>query len=152
MLILQNAEQQQAAHTVLEALYATKPLPELLSALSQEQLLHAAVLADMWEVPDVGLEAVQQLTNAAQSSSGLSEAAMQHLLHMPVHPDYLQPLLKHVLLPLLGDLEAVWADEALAKTLLGLPLHVVEQLLSYDELQVCRVHASYASQRFRAMP
>jgi hypothetical protein len=45
-LQLQDASELQAALAVLQSLYAVKPLPELLSELSQEQQLQAAVLAD----------------------------------------------------------------------------------------------------------
>jgi hypothetical protein len=106
------------------------------SELSQEQQLQAAVLADMWQVPDVSTAVVQAFTVQATSSSGLSEAARQQLLRMPAHPECLQPLLKHVLLAMLGDLEAVWADAALQEVLLKLPLHVMELLLSLDDLTV----------------
>jgi hypothetical protein len=77
---------------------------------------------------------VQAFTAQATSSSSLSEAATQQLLRMPAHPECLQPLLKQVLLGMLGDLEAVWADAALQEALLKLPLHVMELLLSLDEL------------------
>jgi hypothetical protein len=54
-------------------------------------------------------------------------------------PDCLQPLQQSVLLSLLGDLEAVWADAGLRERLLGLPLHSMELLLSRTELKV-RTH------------
>jgi hypothetical protein len=47
-LTLQDASEQEAALAVLQSLCAVKPLPELLSELSQEQQLQAAVLADKW--------------------------------------------------------------------------------------------------------
>lgn len=47
VLTLQDAAQEPAARAVLAFLY-DKPLPELLSGLSQEQQLSVAVLADMW--------------------------------------------------------------------------------------------------------
>jgi hypothetical protein len=124
---------------VLEALYATKPLPELLAELTHEQQLQAAVLADMWQVLDISAAIVDQLTQASASANGLSEAAVQQLLHMPAHPACLQPLLKHVLLSTLGDLEAVWATKRLRLQLLGLPLATLELLLSFDELKVTYV-------------
>jgi hypothetical protein len=55
---------------------------------------------------------------------------------MQAVPACLAPLLKKVLLSVFGDLEAVWADAALLKQLLGLPLHAIELLLSLDELKV----------------
>lgn len=50
VLTLQDAEQLPAAMAVLAALYAVKPLPELLAELSDVQQLQAALLADMWQV------------------------------------------------------------------------------------------------------
>jgi hypothetical protein len=47
-LELQDASEQQAALAVLQSLYAVKPLHTLLSELSQEQQLQAAVLADKY--------------------------------------------------------------------------------------------------------
>lgn len=47
-------------------------------------------------------------------------------------PDTLQRLLLRVL----GDLEAVWADAGLTAVLLGLTLPAIEVLLGCDELQV----------------
>ncbi len=51
-------------------------------------------------------------------------------------PDCLQPLLKQVLLKVLGNLEQCWTDPVLKGTLLGLPLSNMELLLSFDQLKV----------------
>jgi hypothetical protein len=47
-----------------------------------------------------------------------------------------QPTIKRVLLSVLGDLEAVWADSALRDTLLALPLPAMAALLSCNDLKV----------------
>lgn len=133
MLTLQDSEQQAAALACLEAVYATKPLPELLSQLPQEQQLQAAVLADVWEIPNVSTAAIAGLT---QAGSGLSEAAEEQLLHMPAHPACLQPLLKQVPLRKFGNLELAWANEKKREQLLALSLPAMELLLSCDELRV----------------
>jgi hypothetical protein len=57
---------------VLAALYAVKPLPELLSELPQEQQLQAALLADMWQIPKVSTAAVQLLLNACPGTRSSS--------------------------------------------------------------------------------
>jgi hypothetical protein len=139
-LELQDASEQQAALAVLQSLYAVKPLPELLSELSQEQQLQAAVLADKWQVADVSSAAAQLLVAAANTPDALAEEVQHRVLAADALPDCLRLLLKSVLLQLLGDLEAVWADAGLRHRLLGLPLHAMELLLSCDELKVCCSH------------
>jgi len=143
---------------VVSSLYLVKPLPELLSELPQEQQLHAALLADMWEVPDVTTAAVQLLVKAAKTNAGLKPGLPQLYLAHEALPDCLLPLLpsvvaaalqspqqpdqqvtaqvKPLLLRVLGDLEGVWADAALQDILLKLPLAAMELLLGCDELQV----------------
>jgi hypothetical protein len=139
VLTLEDADQQPAALAVLQALYGVKPLPELLSELTQEQQLQAALLSDMWQVPDVGTAAANVLVGTADGQ--LSEAVTQSLMSMQAWPECLHVVAKKVLLSLLGNLEAVWADEALQTQLLGLPLHAMELLLSCDELKVSfRLH------------
>jgi hypothetical protein len=135
-LDLQDASEQEAALAVLQSLYAVKPLTELLSELFQEQQLQAAVLADKWQVPHVSTAVAQLLVEAAKTEGALAAAVQQRVLRDAALPECLQPLLKSVLLSLLGDLEAVWADCSLRDTLLGLPLHAMELLLSCDELKV----------------
>jgi hypothetical protein len=135
-LELQDASEQEAALAVLQSLYAVKPLPELLSELSQEQQLQAAVLADKWQVDHVSSAAAQLLADAASTPGALAEVVKQRVLSAEALPDCLQPLLKSVLLPLLGDLEAAWADAELKEQLLGLSLPAMELLLSCNELKV----------------
>jgi hypothetical protein len=154
VLTLQNADEQPAAMAVLGSLYQIEPLPALLSELTQVQQLQAAVLADMWEVPDVSKEAVKLLLEAA-TYTGLTEELAMSYAQMPAIPGCLLPLLQKVvaacldsdradvksageraLLSVLGDFGAVWADEALQKVLLGLPLAIMELLLASDKLKV----------------
>ena len=135
-LELQGTSELEAALAVLQSLYAVKPLPELLAELSQEQQLQAAVLADKWQVPHVSSAAAELLVDAAKTEGALVGAVQQRVLRDAALPECLQPLLKSVLLSLLGDLEAVWADRSLRDTLLGLPLHAMVLLLSCDELKV----------------
>jgi hypothetical protein len=136
VLTLQDAAEQPAAMSVLAALYGAKPLPELLSELSQEQQLQAAMLADMWQLPAISTAAAGCLTKSLKSQQQLSEAVTEQLLHLQAVPDCLQPLLKQVLLQLLGNLEKCWADPTLRDKLLHLPLSSMELLLSCDELKV----------------
>jgi hypothetical protein len=137
-LELQDASEQQAALAVLQSLYAVKPLPDLLAQLSQEQQLQAAVLADKWQVPNVSSAAAQLLVTAANTPDALAKAVQQTVLAAAALPECPQPLQERVLLSLLGDLEAVWADAGLRDRLLGLPLHAMELLLSCNELKVRR--------------
>jgi hypothetical protein len=136
VLELQDDFELPAALAVLSAMYLVKPLPELLMELSQEQQLQAALLSDQWQVPNVSRAAAQLLAQAANTQAGLTEAVKQQVLSAAALPECLQPLLKRVLLPLLGDLEAVWADEGLQEQLLALSLPAIQLLLSCDELKV----------------
>ena len=65
-LELQAASELSAALAVLQSLYAASPLQELLSKLSQEQQLQATILADKWQVPDVGAAAVDALSQVSK--------------------------------------------------------------------------------------
>lgn len=139
----------------LAALYSVGPVAELLSQLDQEQQLHAALLADMWQMLIVSDVAVQLLAAAAGGEKGLSDAAISLLLSQDTFPHCILPLikpvsaaclargskdqkkqLKQMMLSILGDLEEVWVDESLKDTLMGLPLPAMELLLSCDELKV----------------
>jgi hypothetical protein len=135
VLTLQDACEKSATMAVLAALYGAKPMPELLSELSQEQQLHAAMLADMWQLPTISTAAADALTLTSQGK--LSDAASKQLLGLEAVPDCLQQLLKQLLLALLGNLEQCWADPALLGMLLNLPLSSMELLLSSSELKVC---------------
>lgn len=155
ILTLQDQDEQPAALAVLGSLYHIKRMPELLSELTQVQQLQAAVLADMWEVPDVSAEVVRLLLAAADSATGLTEHLALYYAQMPAVPSCLLPLLQQVvavclrsskadvksagecaLLLALGDFGAVWADAAVLKVLLGLPLAMMELLLGSDQLKV----------------
>ena len=157
VLTLQDPDEEPAATALLATLYGVKPVNELLGALSQEQQLQAALLADMWQMPAVSTAAVQLLVEAAGSDgNGLTAALQNRFNYLDAHPTCLLPLLKGVvaaglqsgnspaqrigvkrlLLSVLGDLEEVWRDEQLHKALLELPLAAMEQLLSFDELKV----------------
>jgi hypothetical protein len=154
VLTLQDPEQLPAAMAVLASMYLTKPLPQLLSELSTTQQLHAALLADMWQAPNVSTAAVDSLSTVAKRPGAvLPLPAVEMLLGLPTWPDFALPLLPHVasaclegaglrdrlkplLLSVLGDLEAVWADAGLQAALLALSLPAMEELLSYSELKV----------------
>lgn len=129
MLTLEDAEQEPAALAVLQALFHVKLESGLLMELRQEQQLQAALLADMWQVAGAGAA-------AADVNGHLSAVVMQQLLLMQAVPACLNSLLRKVLLSVFGDLEAVWADQALQQQLLGLPLHAMKLLLSCDKLKV----------------
>lgn len=86
-LVLQHPSQEPAAMAVLAALYGVSEAHEL----SQEQLLQAAVLADMWQLPDVATAAVELLVDAAKGP-GLSEVASKAFLDLEVIPNCLLPL------------------------------------------------------------
>jgi len=136
VITLPEEHQVPAAMAVLAALYGVKPVPELLSELTQEQQLHAALVADMWQIDAVSTNAAQLLERAAQSLDGLSAAASKQLLSMTAYPDCLEALVQVVLLDKLGDVEAVWGDAELQELLLGLPLAAMELLPASDELKV----------------
>ena len=138
VVTLQDPAHEVAAETVLSAMYLLKPVPELLSGLSQEQQLQTALLADLWQLPAVSTAAVKLLVQraGAQGDDGLSEAVSTHLQEMDAVPDCVLPLLKCVLLAKYRNLEAVWVDSALQAAILALPLHSMELLLSCSELGV----------------
>jgi len=91
-LVLQHPSQEPAAIAVLAALYGVSVEAD---ELSQEQLLQAAVLADMWQIPGVATAAVQLLVNAAMGP-GLSEAAAKAFLDLEAIPNCLLPLFSAV--------------------------------------------------------
>lgn len=136
MLALQDASEQPAAMAILAAMYGAKPVPELLSELSQEQQLQAAIMADMWQLPAISTAAAGALADTLSSMGKLSDELMQQLSGLQAVPDCLRSLLKQVLLPLLGNLERCWSKPMLKGKLLQLPLSVMEVLLSFDELKV----------------
>lgn len=72
----------------------------------------------------------------SQHPRRLGKEVVDRVLFAEALPDCLQPLLKSVLLSLLGDLEAVWADRNLRDLMLDLPLHAMKLLMSCSELKV----------------
>jgi hypothetical protein len=142
VLTLQDASEQAAAVAVLAALYGAKPLPELLSELSQEQQLQAAMLADMWQLPAISAQAAAALAQTLSAQGKLSDAATKQLFSLTAVPDCLQQLLKKVLLSVLGNLEQCWANETLLDMLFSLPLSSMEVLLACSELKVPMLHAT----------
>jgi hypothetical protein len=136
VLTLQDASEQPAAMDVLAVMYGAKAMPELLSELSQEQQLQAAMLADMWQLPAISTKVAEALTSTHSSQGELSEAVTEQLLHLQAVPECLRPLLQQVLLSVLGNLERCWAKPDLKQMLLDLPLSSMELLLSCDELKV----------------
>jgi hypothetical protein len=136
-----------------------------ISSLQEQQMVQAVVIADMVHVDAAAEQAMAALTAAAESEQGLSAAALESLAGLPAWPARLLQLLpvvvqhapccqggladlaaisaadtgnrvQRLLLAVLGDLEAVWADKQLRKLLLGLPLPAMQLLLSADQLRV----------------
>jgi hypothetical protein len=140
---LPDASYEPAAVAVLAGMYMVKPWPELLSDLTTQQQVHAAVLADMWQLPAASDAALQLLKTAADTGSspdstdGVS-GVLQALFSMAALPGCLMPLLEEALLGRYGNLEAVWNSQrsALQDSLLQLPLHAMELLLASDQLKV----------------
>lgn len=146
-ITLPDASYKAAAMAVLPALYLVKPVHELLGELTQQQLLQATELADMWEVAMACSTAVEILTAAANRVPGLKTSTIDLLLAMTAVPDCLQPLPEHALISRFGHLEKVLDGGDLEKRLVGLPLHVVELLLSSDKLTIstcqCRTAVTF---------
>jgi hypothetical protein len=68
-------------------------VPDAISSLDQQQLVHAVVIADMVHAELAGQQAVQVLTAAAQSEQGLSAKALHALASLPAWPSCLLQLL-----------------------------------------------------------
>jgi hypothetical protein len=138
-------------------------VPGAVGKLEQQQLLHAVVIADMVGAEAASQQASEALRDAAEAEQGLSAAAVEALAGLSAWPACLlqlllaavrsspccsssgsglsgtaecQSRLQRLLLAVLGDLEAVWADTQLKELLLGLPLPAVQLLLSSDQLCV----------------
>lgn len=110
-LILESEEQQEAAMAVIAALYGISTAAEQLSDL---QLLHMAVLADMLQVQVLADKAVTALcAAAADPAKGLSDAARQHMCSMAAWPGCFVPALDSLTQQLpLQDAAAIWAKAA----------------------------------------
>jgi hypothetical protein len=122
VLELEDASELPAAMAVLALLYGVR---KLLSGLSEEQQLQAALLAANWKLPHISTAVV-----------GAFDDDM---------PTSLQPLLKQVLLAVFGNLEQSLADSDLRNMLFQLSLPNMELLLSSDELQVGAQHDGTAT-------
>jgi hypothetical protein len=147
---------------VLAGLYLVQPWPTLLADLTPQQQVHAAVLADMWQLPAASDAAVAVLQAPTNSDHTLS-AVLDQLLSMTAVPDCLVavleyswkallskyrilaavpasvlPVIERVLLSKYGDLEAVWTPggASLQESMLALPLYAMELLLASDKLKV----------------
>uniref|UniRef100_A0A383W0B1 BACK domain-containing protein n=1 Tax=Tetradesmus obliquus TaxID=3088 RepID=A0A383W0B1_TETOB len=160
-LRIASAEQLSAAEAVIAAMYG---VPDAISSLEQQQVVHALVIADMIGAEAAGQQALQAL-QAAKPEQGLSAAALGALAGLPVWPACLVQLLpsiiqhapccrdnmadmaavaaadaggkiQQVLVAALGDLQAAWSDAQLKVLLLGLPLPAMQLLLSSDQLRV----------------
>lgn len=114
-------------------LHRVKPLDELLLPLTHEQQLHVALLADRWGLPVLSSAVVDALE---WEGPDVSEAATEQLLSLQAVPDIILTLLESVVLRLLGDLEAVWADPVARARLLSIAPRAMKALLSSDELKV----------------
>jgi hypothetical protein len=161
-LTLDSTEQLPAAEAVIAALYG---VPDAITFLEPAQQVTAAVLADRLGAAAVAKQAVQLLKAAAEAEQGLAAAAIEALASLSAWPGCCYPLLlpvlktaaccadrlveladiaaadtssraQHMLLAVLGNLEAVWRDEQLQELLLQLPLPAMQLLLSSDDLRV----------------
>jgi hypothetical protein len=95
---------------VLAELYQVQPWPELLADLTLQQQVHAALLADMWQLKAASDAAVEVLQTAT-SSEEKAPTVFEHLasLAAPV-PDCLLPVIDQTWPAALGkyrDLKAV---------------------------------------------
>jgi hypothetical protein len=141
---------------VLAGLYVVKPWQQLLSELTPQQQVLAAVLADMWQLPAVIEAAVGLLQAAVDSTDSAAKdkcadkasAVLGGLLSLAAVPTCLLPLFEEALLGKFGNLEAVWDATAglLQELLLQLPLHAMELLLASDKLKVCASQTLLSSQ------
>jgi hypothetical protein len=136
VLTLESSDHLPAALAVLQALYGVKELHVLLSELQQEQQLQVALLADLWQVPQLTSTAVLGLHTQLKIHRHLSEEVTEQLLALQAVPDFLQGLLEAMLLCKFGALEAVWGNPAQAGTLLKASLPVMQVFLSLGGLQV----------------
>jgi hypothetical protein len=160
-----DASYEPAALAVLAGLYLVEPGTQLLADLTPQQQVQAAVLADMWQLPEASQAAISVLQTA--DSTYILCALLEQMLAVAAVPECLLPVFEHSWQALLdaahavceslaaipkdmqrlleqavlskyGDLEAVWAPDgaALQESLLDLPLHAIELLLASDKLKV----------------
>ena len=135
---LPDASFEPAAMAVLAGLYLVQPWPKLLADLTPQQQVQAAVLADMWQLPEASEAAVGVLQEATGNASDAS-AVLEQLFSLPAVPDCLSQVLEQAVISKFGNLEAVWGPDgaSLQESLLALPLHAMELLLASDKLKVC---------------
>lgn len=72
---------------ILAGMYIVKPWPELLGELKPQQQVHAAVLADMWQLPVATEAAVAVLKTSADSSTERGQAVLEGLVSLKAVPD-----------------------------------------------------------------
>jgi hypothetical protein len=127
--------------------WTVQPWPELLADLTIQQHVHAAALADMWQLTAAHQAAMEALNAAADALDGLS-ALLEGFLTLPAMQDSVLPLFEEALLSKYGRLQALCPtgffqdrEIPLQKSLLSLPMHAMELLLASDVLKVgARVH------------
>jgi hypothetical protein len=127
---------------------------DVLRNLQPQQLVDAVVIADRIGAPAIVKQAMLDLTCAVSAET--VTVVVEALSVLPAWPACLQPVLlpvlqhakllelpaaevskvQYMLLAVLGDLEAVWADNQQKRLLLQLSLPAIELLLSSDQLQV----------------
>jgi hypothetical protein len=161
-LTIDSAEQLPAAEAVIAAMYG---VPDAISSLEQQQVVHAVVIADMMHAETVAKQALQALQAAAKLEHGPTAAALHAMAGLSVWPACLLQLLpiivehapcckvnttdlaaitaadvggriQQLLVAALGDLQAVWSDSQLHELLLGLPLPAMHLLFSSDQLRL----------------
>jgi hypothetical protein len=114
--------------------------PSITSNLSQQQLLQLMLLADRFAVRKVMAAAAAALV--AVPADQLDWDTALQLLQLPwscvLQPDFkaAHKMAVQRIIQQLGDLEKVWASEALQQLLLALPFDVLQQLLQHDETRV----------------
>jgi hypothetical protein len=80
-LTIDSAEQLPAAEAVIAAMYG---VPDAISSLEQQQVVHAVVIADMVHAETAQQQVLQALQAAAMSQYGLAAAVLQALAGMSV--------------------------------------------------------------------
>jgi hypothetical protein len=141
-------------------------VPDAISSLQQQHLVHAVVIAEMLQVDYVAQQALQSLRNAACAPQGLPTlAALQAMASLETWPAGLKQLLpllventaccrdstadlaaikaadasgsvQNMLVGALGDLQGVWSSAEEKALLLALPLPAMQLLLSSDLVRV----------------
>jgi hypothetical protein len=114
--------------------------PTITNNLNQQQLLQLMLLADRFAVRKV-LSAAAAALVAVPADQFDWDTALQ-LLQLPwscvLQPDFkaAHQLAVRRMIQKLGDLETVWASDALQQQLLALPFDVLQQLLQHEDTRV----------------